>query len=202
MNKIVSKQKANGNNTDSYVAIENDNWNYKSDVRAGFNIQHDDNNIYLQFKVNEANTKAIYTNYNEAVWEDSCVEFFISFDGENYYNFEFNCIGTVLGGYGPEKQNRKPLNTELLKLIKTTPSLGRNKIEIINRPTEWMLDIIIPKEAFCFNEIQSLNGMKATGNFYKCGDEQVVVHFLSWSPIGSESPNFHLPEYFGAIEFN
>lgn len=201
MNKIISNKRTNGADANSFTPIENNNWNYKSDVKANFSLQHDDNNIYIQFKVSELNTKAVYTSYNEAVWEDSCVEFFISFDGENYYNLEFNCIGNLLGSYGSGKQNRTELSTKILSNINTTPSLGRNKIEIINRPTEWTLEVIIPRGTFCFNDIKSFNDMKATGNFYKCGDKQAAVHFLSWNPIKSAEPNFHLPEYFGAIEF-
>ena len=38
------------------------------------------------------------------VWTDSCVEFFCGHAGlpeENYFNFEFSCIGTCLNHLGP-----------------------------------------------------------------------------------------------------
>lgn len=181
--------------------IEHNNWNFKSDVVSGFYIAYDDNNIYLKFMVNESNTKAVYTKINQPVWEDSCVEFFISFDNENYYNLEFNCIGNCLCGYGSGRQNRERLDEKLLNQIMLTPSLGYNKIEIINSFTEWTLEAIIPKTIFCYNHIESFNGLQATGNFYKCGDKQVFPHFLSWNPIQTESPDFHLPQFFGIIEF-
>ena len=38
-------------------------------------------------------------------------------------------------------------------------------------------------------------------NFYKCGDKTLQPHFLSWSPIHSEKPDFHRPEDFGIINF-
>ncbi|MCF0172470.1 MAG: hypothetical protein HUJ91_01855, partial [Bacteroidales bacterium] len=31
--------------------------------------------------------------------------------------------------------------------------------------------------------------------------EMAVAHFLSWNPIGTPTPDFHCPEYFGTIEF-
>lgn len=201
MKKITSRRKCNSSDLTSFSPIDNDNWGYKCDSKVEFDIKHDENNIYLFYKVNERNTKAVYKEINEAVWNDSCVEFFISFDDEKYYNLEFNCIGNVLGEYGADKAKRERLSPELLKRIITLPSLGRNKIEIIDRPTEWTLDIVIPKEIFCFDQIETFNNITAKGNFYKCGDEQIVPHFLSWNPIGSKEPNFHLPEYFGSIEF-
>lgn len=40
--------------------------------------------------------------------------------------------------------------------------------------------------------------MKA--NFYKCGDGLTVPHYLSWSPIVTEKPDFHRPEFFNQIK--
>ena len=40
-----------------------------------------------------------------------------------------------------------------------------------------------------------------SANFYKCGDKTAHIHFVSWSPIGCEKPDFHRPEYFGTLEF-
>jgi len=201
MNKLFSTKKVGEQTEGIFYFISNNNWDYFSDVKASFSLQHEENNIYIRFKVNESNSKAVYTNFNEPVYEDSCVEFFISFDHKYYYNLEFNCIGNILGGYGANKQNRDWLKEDELKKIKTTPSLGFNKIEIIKHPIEWSLEAIIPKEIFSFDKIASFNGVKAKGNFYKCGDKQVQPHYLSWNPIKSECPNFHLPEYFGEIEF-
>ena len=38
-------------------------------------------------------------------------------------------------------------------------------------------------------------------NFYKCGDGTSVPHFLSWSHIETETPDFHCPEFFGNMHF-
>ena len=42
---------------------------------------------------------------------------------------------------------------------------------------------------------------KILGNFYKCADETMNPHFVSWSPIDLPEPNFHCPEFFGNIHF-
>lgn len=182
-------------------AIASNNWDYSCDVKAGFNIAHNRDNIYLSFSVTEPYVKAQFTKINEPVWEDSCLEFFITFDNENYYNFEFNCIGNVLVGYGPDKNNRTHIDESVLRNIITTPSLGRNKIDIVDRKTEWTLDVIIPKSVFIHSQIESLVGLKTKSNFYKCGDKLAVPHFLSWNPIETEEPNFHKPEFFGELVF-
>ena len=42
---------------------------------------------------------------------------------------------------------------------------------------------------------------KLRGNIYKCGDRTAHPHYLSWAPIGTPSPDFHRPEYFGEVLF-
>lgn len=45
--------------------------------------------------------RAAYRQCNEPVFKGSYVEFFIAVDDRgNYYNFEFNTLGTRLGSYG------------------------------------------------------------------------------------------------------
>ena len=41
----------------------------------------------------------------------------------------------------------------------------------------------------------------AKGNFYKCGDMLSKPHFLSWNPIDTPSPDFHVPASFGLLTF-
>ena len=62
---------------------------------------------------------------NSATHRDSCVEFFIDpmKDG-NYYNFEFNCIGTTHLAYGPDRSNRTFIPQE--KIIKEIKTLQQN----------------------------------------------------------------------------
>jgi hypothetical protein len=53
------------------------------------------------------------------VHEDSCVEFFISFEEDSsYYNLEINCIGTCLFGYGKGKDEREMVDPVVIRKIK------------------------------------------------------------------------------------
>ncbi len=190
-----------GENQAAKYQIAENSWNFESDTEAMFNIAYEARNIFLNFYVRESNVKANYTELNQPVYEDSCVEFFISFDRKNYYNLEFNYIGNILGGYGNKRENRTSLESKWLNPIKTVPSLGSDRLEIINRKTYWKLGVRIPLSVFVFDAIDDLTGLKAYCNFYKCGDKQVYPHFLSWSPITAKEPNFHLLDFFGEIDF-
>ena len=38
-------------------------------------------------------------------------------------------------------------------------------------------------------------------NFYNCADETSHPHWLTWAPVDFPKPNFHLPKFFGQLEF-
>ena len=166
-----------------------------------FTAAHDGGNLYLKYYVTEQSVRASVDEDNGKVSNDSCVEFFVSFDDTGYYNFEFNCIGKVLLGFRKESPNVIRASTEMLSGVKRFPSLGTEPFEEIRSMTEWNLSVVIPKEAFFRHNITDFSGIKVKANLYKCGDGLSVPHFLSWKPIFSEKPNFHLPQFFSAMEF-
>src|SRR5581483_2366669 len=57
-----------------------------------FTIAQINSAILLKYYVAETETLTRYKQPNEPVYRDSCVEFFIAFDEEGYYNLEFNSI--------------------------------------------------------------------------------------------------------------
>ncbi|MDN3663866.1 carbohydrate-binding family 9-like protein [Algibacter miyuki] len=186
-----------------YHHIDQYSWEKPDEFRhVRFKIAHDGKNIYLHYDVIELEMAAKYLNHNDPVCKDSCVEFFISFkDDPNYYNFEFNHLGTILLGIGPDRHQRQLIDSKIIDLIKV-----KTKIKRINQhgltTFNWQLFIKIPIKTFSFNTIESFENLKARGNFYKCGDELSTPHYISWNPIESEKPDFHLKSYFGDIDFN
>jgi hypothetical protein len=178
--------------------ISNELWMQPTDVPVvHFSIAHNNLGIYLKFDVTEKHIRSVVTEINGAVWEDSCVEFFIRFNNnEAYYNFEYNSICTGLIGYGTGKNNRVLLDAAVVKKIEACTTLSANQ-----ELKTWSLLLFIPVEVFVFDDIKTLQGQSATANFYKCGDLLPQPHFLSWKKIESEEPNFHLPQYFGEISF-
>ena len=183
--------------------IETINWSeysYKPEVK--FKIAYCQDQILLKYYVNEENIMAKETRFNGDVYKDSCVEFFISTKGnETYYNFEFSCIGIPHVGYGPERTGRVLTNPEILKLIKVRSSLGNQPFEEKTGGHQWEMMIIIPAVCLSHDKELVFKGLKANANFYKCGDETSKPHYVTWNPIGTKTPDYHQPSYFGELSF-
>ena len=187
-----------------YNTIENLNWNnfpYKPEVK--FVIAQLNGGLFLTFSVKEKAIRGLITTNNGAVCDDSCVEFFIDpFSDGAYYNFEFNCIGTIHLGYGPTRFKREMATSKILNEIQRLPSIGNKPLSIQGKEYIWLLHVLIPYSAFYKHNIQSLEGQDTCrGNFYKCGDKTPVPHYLSWNPINTLTPDFHQSDFFGSIYF-
>jgi len=167
--------------------------------RVHFVMAYGTDSIFLKYYVNEKFIRAAHGKANDAVYQDACVEFFIRFGDEKpYYNFEFNCIGTMLIGYGETKTERLLLSDQLISQIKYQAVINNDQP---GEDVHWELTVAIPFTAFCFHKLNSLEGKKCRANFYKCGDNLPTPHFISWSNIKWPEPNFHLPEFFGTLQF-
>lgn len=183
--------------------LSNQNWVPADGVHASFDIIHDGKTIFIHYFVRERQVRAVNQGYHSPVWEDSCVEFFFSLKGDEdrYYNFEFNAIGTILAAYGPNRHERTRLSDDMLDAIETFPSLGREPVGTINKPTNWDLKVHIPLRTLAYNSIENLSGLDGYANFYKCGDRLDHPHYLSWNPVLTEKPDFHRPRFFRHISF-
>jgi hypothetical protein len=167
---------------------------YKPEVQ--FVIAYSGDCIFLKYFVDEESIRAAAGNINGAVWEDACVEFFVSFDDKGYYNLEFNCIGTALAGFGKEKGSRVRIEERIIRKIKYG-----SKISNTDGNIHWELTVAIPLEVFAHHNLSSLKGRQCKANFYKCGDALPQPHFVAWSNIDAPQPNFHLPQFFGTLLF-
>lgn len=168
---------------------------------VSFKIAHTNEAILLQYDVKESETRAEYSMHNKPISRDSCVEFFIEFEGEKeYFNLEFNCLGACLAAYGPGRKKRKQLSYETIELIQVQSKINRSN----NGSTpgiNWMLTLVIPLKVFSNSKIFKLSGQKARANFFKCGDRLSTPHFLSWEKIETPEPDFHQPLYFKELTF-
>jgi hypothetical protein len=172
---------------------------YKPEI--AFAMAYGDQGVFLKFYVEEKHIRAIYSEPNDPVYKDSCVEFFVSFgDEKEYYNFEFNCAGTCLLSFGEERTNRIMLGDELIRSIATRSSIKPANTKDSN--IGWELTLSIPFSAFHYHQFKSLKGKKCRANFYKCGDDLPEPHFVVWNEIKTVQPDYHRPEFFGSVEFN
>jgi len=177
--------------------IERTPWalfSYKPQV--SFSIGYTNDCIFLKYYVQEKAIRVVHNADNSPVHEDSCVEFFIAFgDDQEYYNLEFNCGGACLVGHG-KNSNRRLIGQEMVHKIRR-----QAVIETTEHAINWELTLVIPLEIFVDHSITDLKGKDCRVNFYKCGDLLPEPHFVAWRNIYSESPNFHLPEFFGTLHF-
>jgi hypothetical protein len=49
--------------------------------------------------------------------------------------------------------------------------------------------------------LSTFKGLKAKANFFKCGDETLEPHFVTWNPVKTTSPDYYRPEFFGEVLF-
>jgi len=186
-----------------FEVVDNVNWSeypYKPSMK--FRIAHAGDKILVNYEVEEASVRAVAQHDNGSVWEDACCEFFLQPDEASgkYYNFECNCAGTLLNGYGVPG-DREHACDEIMKSIDRWASLGREPFEERMGDCKWSLTLVIPTTALFRDEIHSLDGRDMRANFYKCGDKLTTPHFLSWNKIDLPSPCFHCPPFFGQIHF-
>lgn len=167
---------------------------------TAFTVAYSEKYIYVDFYVRGNYLRAVnYTN-NSPVAEDSCVEFFMqTSDSKEYWNFEFNCIGTVNASRRETRENPTRLNDEQIAQIKRYASCGTRPFEEMEGNFSWNLIIAIP---FALIGLEPLNLPEyIRGNFYKCGSKTSLPHLLSWSQIDYPKPDFHRPEFFGNLYF-
>ena len=183
--------------------IETVNWKeYPYQPSVKFRAAHIGHAVLLHYQVAEASVRAVATADDGRVWEDACVEFFLSPESNDfYYNLECNCVGKLLLHGGAAGTERPGASEEVLKSVKRWASLGTEPFEERVGECTWEVALVIPTSAIFRHSIESLDGKTMRANFYKCGDLLQTPHFLSWSPIDLPQPKFHCPEFFGEVVF-
>jgi hypothetical protein len=175
--------------------------------RVQVKIAHDNEHIYLIFKVDDCYVRCVSDTIGHLIWEDSCVEFFFAPDlscPERYFNLEINCGGTPLFHYNKvARKDKVEVPDELIRQITIAHSLPKLIPDEIKEPISWTLEYKLPVTIMKhFSHVQTpLSGTKWHANFYKIADKTSNPHYLCWSEVRNPVPDFHLPEFFGVIEF-
>jgi hypothetical protein len=184
---------------DRFLWLDN---GYRPDVEArlGWSARF----LYVRFRVEERRVRVRYMKFQDPVYKDSCVEFFIdAFPASKlgYLNLETNAAGTLLAAFGPDRSHRRPLWPEDLGEFEAASSIpGQTDGE--HGADAWTLEYRVPLSLFDRLYGEKIRaGLRSRGNFYKCGDETEAPHYGAWSPVGTARPDFHRPEFFGEILF-
>ncbi len=160
-------------------------------------IARTEDGLVVDFRVSGLDLRALNTEDNGCQWEDSCVEFFVGNpDGSEYYNFEINPLGKVLAAMGPDRNKRVQRPAEqMAEILRIAQFEGPQ--DFSGGIWNWRVTVVIPFSLVGLDPENLPERLRA--NFYKCGDKTAHPHFLSWNPVGTPSPDFHRPDFFGEL---
>lgn len=186
----------------SFEPVSIVNWpaDYPYSPQTTFRMAWSEEGLALHYRVSEQSVRAHYAEDAGQVWTDSCVECFVrNEDTSAYYNIECNCIGTLLVGFGDGRHHRQPIAKDTLARVKRWSSLGNDTFDERKGKITWEVALFVPANVFSHSPLRLMSGAVLRANFYKCGDELSVPHFVSWNAIEVLEPDFHRPEFFGEL---
>jgi hypothetical protein len=93
--------------------------------------------------------EGVYTQPNEPVYKDSCVEFFVSSpETKDYYNFEFNAIGNILAAVGPSRLTAHFCQLKRLEEFRFCPLWAKSLFRKKTGEISWELTVFLPVSLF------------------------------------------------------
>lgn len=147
--------------------------------------------LLLTMTCEEASPLRTFHEENTPVYLDSAMEAFFCFDKKSgiYLNFEMNANGALLAMYGPKRIGRKTFPMELHHACMCQAEVKKDS---------WSLSLHIPLSllTFVYGPLDLRKGSHFTCNFYKISETASIEHYASFSPILTDKPDFHRPEYF------
>lgn len=189
-------------NCAEFKKLESFHWEAEKPYRPDtfFKMGILDGNITAILKCYEKSPRAVFEDRDDPIYRDSCLEFFVSpvsFRDE-YINVECNSKGAFLCEYGKGKYDRQFIS-KLTKLSpRVEPFFGEDE-----EGSFWGVRITLTKafiaDLFGVSEKEIVFDI-VKANFYKCGDDCEVPHYLAFSPVTTLPPGFHNPECFAIFK--
>lgn len=155
-------------------------------------------NLVATLRCYEANPRAVFTNRDDPIYRDSCLEFFVApvESREEYINVEMNSKGAFLCEFGKGKLDRVFVSA----LTELSPIVEAFKGEDM-KGSFWGVTVKLTKEfLFELYKTDSIDFTTVKANFYKCGDDCETQHYLAFSPVTTLPPGFHNPECFAVFK--
>jgi len=121
-----------------------------------------------------------------------------------YFNLEVNAGGVALFHYkDPNNPGAGLPSVESIATIQRYGSLAKVIDPEITKPLIWTMEYRLPLSVLrpFSNFAQPAAGVRWHANFYKCADKTSNPHWITWSKVEHAVPQFHLPQFFGVIEF-
>lgn len=146
----------------------------------------------------EENPRAVFENRDDPIYRDSCLEFFVApvEDREEYINVEMNSKGAFLCEFGKGKYDRVFVSS----LTESSPIVEAFNGEDMNGAF-WGVTVKLTKAFLCeIYKTENIDFTTVKANFYKCGDDCEIQHYLAFSPVTTLPPGFHNPECFAIFK--
>ncbi len=187
---------------DCYHRLTHYHWEsdppYRPDTYFKMGVVGDD--LVARLQCYEENPKAVFENRDDPVYRDSCLEFFVAplEEREEYINVEMNSKGVFLCEFGKGKYDRVFVSS----LTESAPEVEAFKGEDMNGAF-WGVTVKLTKDFL--SELykvpkEKIDYATVKANFYKCGDDCAVQHYLAFSPVTTLPPGFHNPECFAVFK--
>jgi hypothetical protein len=170
-------------------------------------MMYDPENLYVIFHVRDCCIRCITDKINGPVWEDSCVEFFFAPDVDNpgkYFNLEINCGGTPLMHFNTLPGNQSTiLDPGDIGKIEIAHTQERITDPEIMKPVEWNVEYRIPIPMLQKYSLVTHPEPDVVwrANFCKIAENNSNPHYMTWSEVNNDVPDFHLPQFFGLLKF-
>lgn len=176
------------------IRLVHTGWLTPCAVTAKAQLCHNRHSLFLRMEAEENHIRATFTGLLDPVCNDSCMEFFFAplEDDERYFNFEYNPLGTLNLGFGMGRDTR-------VRQVVKNPSIFH--MEPFTTQKGWGITLAIPLDFIRLYFPTFTFSGKACGNFYKCGDETNLPHYLAWAPLTCDTPDYHRREDFGSLVF-
>ncbi len=200
MNSLIFKQINSPNELNDIPFSELTYYNWESEPcyrpKTYAKLALTEDALFTQLICYEDNPKAAETERDGKIWCDSCLEFFVKpfeyFD--EYINIEANSKGVFLAQLGSSRENRRFLK----ELTDTSPFVSAFSGND-TKGAFWGVSISLSKKLLseCYNIPEDKIDLTSPYvNFYKCGDECEIPHFISMFPVTTLPPGFHNPKCF------
>ena len=175
----------------------------RRNVRTTVRLLWDDWNLYLGYHSEDPRIEARCTRHNDMVWEDTCVEFFVSPEAdrpENYFTWEINCCGVTLNKCMADFWEHDPAAWRPADAIATSVP-GPTK-QVAAEDSEWVCEVAIPFSNFALSPVAL---PPAAGDIWRANFQQCAgpgSHLATWSPLPAGCKSFHTPASFGELVFS
>lgn len=171
------------------------NWadEYPYRPHATVRMARGDRFLCCAFRTDSCRMAALTDTDLGPVSADSCVEIFLRpQSSDEYWNFEFNCIGCLNASHRRTRPEAVRLDDAERAAVRRHPSAGTVPFGERQADGAWRLAVAIPLELMGIDG----HGVRLDGNIYACASGLSEPYYLSHAPIATPHPDFHRPEFF------